>query len=194
MNEKLVDIHKIFYEPERKGYLVVLKSFEDEKSLDILVGTKAAKEIALAKEGVNFPRPSTHELLLDMIDNFEIQLNKIIITDYKSSTFFAKIILSNRNYGDVIIDSRPSDAIILSLRSDAPLYVNENILNMRIESPVVEGNIKQSNYDEPYFYSNSELMLKKLNQNLEKAIEFEEYEKAAKLRDEIDKLKKNINA
>ena len=193
MNEKLVNINKISYDPERKGYLVTLESFEGSESLQILIGTKAAKQIALAKEGVNFPRPSTHELLLDMIGNFEIKIKKIIITDYKSSTFFAKIMLFNHNYGEIIIDSRPSDAIILSLRSNAPLYVNKSVLSANIKADSLDNNIEQLDY-ESRLYSNTELMLRKLNQNLEKAIEFEEYEKAAKLRDEIINLKKNIKA
>ena len=193
MNEKLVNINKISYDPDRKGYLVMLQSFEDNESLQILVGTKAAKQIALAKEGVNFPRPSTHELLLDMIDNFEVKIKKIIITDYKSSTFFAKIMLFNHNYGEIIIDSRPSDAIILSLRSNAPLYVNKSVLSANIKADSIDNNIEQLDY-ESSVYSNTELMLRKLNQNLEKAIEFEEYEKAAKLRDEISNFKKNIKA
>ena len=193
MNEKLVNINKISYDPDRKGYLVMLQSFEDNESLQILVGTKAAKQIALAKEGVNFPRPSTHELLLDMIDNFEVKIKKIIITDYKSSTFFAKIMLFNHNYGEIIIDSRPSDAIILSLRSNAPLYVNKSVLSANIKADSLDNNIERLDY-ESSLYSNTELMLRKLNQNLEKAIEFEEYEKAAKLRDEISNLKKNIKA
>tara|TARA_B100000131_G_C18120965_1_gene612912 strand:- start:218 stop:811 length:594 start_codon:yes stop_codon:yes gene_type:complete len=195
MIEKLVNIDKISYDPGRKGYLVVLKTSDQNKSLEILVGTKAAKEIALAKEGVNFPRPSTHELLLDIIDNFEVKLKKIVITDYKSSTFFAKIVLFNHNYGEVVVDSRPSDAIILSLRANAPLYINNDIIGVPIAEPETE---KDSNYldldNTSNIYSNTVLMLKKLNQNLEKAIEFEEYEKAAKLRDKINNLKKDVKA
>ena len=193
MIEKLVNINKISYDPEGKGYLVMLKSSKSNEFLQILVGTKAAKEIALAKEGVNFPRPSTHELLIDMIDNFEIKIKKIVITNYKSSTFFAKIVFFNHNYGEIVIDSRPSDAIILSLRSSSPLYMNKDLFKTVIVTDSKESNIESLD-SKPHIYINNELMLKKLNQNLSKAIEFEEYEKAAKLRDEIDDFKKNINA
>ena len=105
MIEIPISINKISYDPEQKGYLVTLKSLESESFLNILVGTKAAKEISLAKEGVTFPRPSTHELFIDTIDNFEIKIKKIIITEYKMSTFFAKIVLYNRNYGEIVIDA-----------------------------------------------------------------------------------------
>tara|TARA_Y100000768_G_scaffold328148_1_gene266010 strand:- start:3119 stop:3694 length:576 start_codon:yes stop_codon:yes gene_type:complete len=190
MFEIPVNIDKISYDPTQKGYLVSLKSIESEHFLNILVGTKAAKEISLAKEGVTFPRPSTHELFVDIIDNFEIKIKKIIITEYKLSTFFAKIVFFNRNYGEVVIDGRPSDAITLSLRSNCHLYVNEDLFNMSISN-------KKNNLDkiesDSEVYENNDLMLKKLNQNLDKAIEFEEYEKAAKLRDEINSLKKNTS-
>ncbi len=194
MNEVLVNINKISYDPDQKGYQVLLKSTDSNDILSILIGTKAAKEISLAKEGVSFPRPSTHELLIDMIDNFEIKIKKIIVTDYKSSTFFSKIIFFNRNYGEIIVDSRPSDAIILSLRSNAPLYINKDLFNLAISFDANKNDSKLLESDPNSRYANDELMLKKLNQNLDKAIEFEEYEKAAKLRDEINNFKKNINS
>ncbi len=94
-----------------------------------------------------------------------------------------------------MVDSRPSDAIILSLRANAPLYINNDIIGVPIAEPETE---KDSNYldldNTSNIYSNTVLMLKKLNQNLEKAIEFEEYEKAAKLRDKINNLKKDVKA
>ena len=127
MNMKLVNIGKISYDPNSKGYLIILESYEDSHSLRIIVRTEDAKQISLAKEGIQLPRPSTHDLLLDIIENFEIKFKKIIITDYRLSTYFAIIILYNINLGEIIIDSRPSDAIILSLRSPVlspPLTAN----------------------------------------------------------------------
>lgn len=192
MIEIPISINKISYDPEQKGYLVTLKSLESESFLNILVGTKAAKEISLAKEGVTFPRPSTHELFIDTIDNFEIKIKKIIITEYKMSTFFAKIVLYNRNYGEIVIDGRPSDAITLSLRSNCPLFVNETLFNLKTSNNIQnESNVLESNSES---YENNVLILKKLNQNLDKAIEFEEYEKAAKLRDEIKSLKNDSSS
>ena len=77
----LIDIDKISYDPNTKGYLVMLRSFEDNDCLEILVNTKNAKQISLAKEGINLPRPSSHDLLLDIIDRFNIKLKKIIINE-----------------------------------------------------------------------------------------------------------------
>ena len=76
---RLVDIDKISYDPQTKGYLVTLQSYQDEDCLDIIVGAKDAKQISLAKEGVNLPRPSTHDMLLDIIESFDIKFKKSIL-------------------------------------------------------------------------------------------------------------------
>ena len=184
MNMVLVDIDKISYDPNSKGYLVMLKSFENDDYLEILVNTKDAKQISLAKEGINLPRPSSHDLLLDIIGRFNAKLKKIIITDYKTSTYYAKIILHNINSGEIGIDCRPSDAIVLSLRSSCPLYINKKILS----------NILSENKEEFDNEENAEILLKNLNKALDKAIMLEEYETAAKLRDQINDLLKDVTA
>ena len=193
MSMKLVDIDKISYDPQTKGYLVTLQSYQDEDYLDIIVGAKDAKQISLAKEGVNLPRPSTHDLLLDIIESFDIKFKKIIITDYKSSTFLSKIILYNVNIGEIVIDSRPSDSIVLSLRSGCPLYVNNKMFKESIKAP--EDKIMTlhtaTNNNQKTISTNPEVLLKNLTQALDKAILSEDYEIAAKLRDQINDLSKD---
>ena len=80
---ELVDIKKISHDPRSIGYLVTLKSFKSSDFMDILVGTKDAKQISLAKEGISLPRPSTHDLLLNIIDSFNIKIKNFNITEYK---------------------------------------------------------------------------------------------------------------
>lgn len=193
MNMQLVDIDKISYDPQTKGYLVTLQSYQDEDSLDIIVGAKDAKQISLAKEGVNLPRPSTHDLLLDIIESFDIKFKKIIITDYKSSTFLSKIILYNVNIGEIIIDSRPSDAIVLSLRSGCPLYVNNKMFKDSIKASKDKIMTLHTTVDnnQQSISANPEAILKNLTQALDKAILSEDYEIAAKLRDKINDLSKD---
>ena len=162
---------------------------EDNHYLEILVSTKDAKQISLAKEGVNLPRPSTHDLLLDIINNFDVKLKKIIITDYKGSTYYAKLVLYNINFGEIVIDSRPSDAIVLSLRSNSPLYVNKKLLSDLFN---VDNKSQKDNHDilerEDH---NVDALLDNLNKALNKAVMVEEYETAAKLRDKINSLTKD---
>ena len=186
----LVDINKISYDPSSKGYLVTLKAFEDNNYLEILISTKDAKQISLAKEGVHLPRPSTHDLLLDIINNFDIKLKKIIITDYKGSTYYAKLILYNTNLGEIVIDARPSDAIVLSLRSNSPLYVNKNLL---ADSVSISHKAEEQIFDDTQDNEeeNIDVLLENLNKALNKAVMVEEYETAAKLRDKINSLTKD---
>ena len=190
---QLVDIDKISYDPQTKGYLVTLQSYQDEDFLDIIVGAKDAKQISLAKEGVNLPRPSTHDLLLDIIESFDIKFKKIIITDYKSSTFLSKIILYNVNIGEIIIDSRPSDAIVLSLRSGCPLYVNNKMFKDSIKASKDKIMTLHATADnnQKSISANPETLLKNLSQALDKAILSEDYEIAAKLRDQINDISKD---
>ena len=186
----LVNINKISYDPNSKGYLVMLKALEDNNCLEILISTKDAKQISLAKEGVNLPRPSTHDLLLDIINSFDIKLKKIIITDYKGSTYYAKLLLYNTNLGEIVIDSRPSDAIVLSLRSNSPLYINKNLLALDLSSTddAYPQEILDSNDHED---DDIKVLLENLNKALNKAVMVEEYEAAAKLRDQINSLIKD---
>ena len=189
MNMKLVNIGRISYDSNSKGYLVCLESYEDKKFLEIIVGTEDAKQISLAKEGVMLPRPSTHNLLLNIIDSFDIKFKKIIITDYRLSTFFAKIIFYNINLGEISVDSRPSDAIVLSLQSNCPIYVNDIIFNKTISKS--EQTVELSDpSNKTAVISDNQSILDNLNAALSDAIGKEEYEVAAKLRDKINDLSK----
>jgi len=179
----LAQIKKISYDPESKGYLVEIVTSNDNETLKILVSTKDAKQISLAKEGVNLPRPSTHDLLLDFINSFDVKLKKIIISDFKLSTFYAKIVLYNHNLGEVVMDSRPSDAIVMSLKSNCPLYISSDIFT-KIISKKPDLNFRESQH-----FNQNEMLLEKLNDALDKAVFSEEYETAAKIRDQINEIK-----
>ena len=175
---KISHIEKISYDPKSKGYLVEVCTKKENKILKIIVSTKDAKQISLAKEGVILPRPSTHDLLLDLINVFDIKLKKVIISDFKLSTFYAKIVFYSHRAGEFVIDSRPSDAMVLSLKSNCPIYISNDIFSKIVSNKV---NIDSSS-NEP----NVEKLLSKLSISLNEAISSEEYETAAKIRDKIN--------
>lgn len=178
----LAQIEKISYDPESKGYLVEISTSNNNETLRILVSTKDAKQISLAKEGVNLPRPSTHDLLLDFVNSFDIKLKKVIISDFKLSTFYAKIVLFSHRLGQVVMDSRPSDAIVLSLKSNCPIYISSDVFTkISTKSDI--------NFKDSQHFDQSEKLLEKLNYALEKAVFSEEYETAAKIRDQINEIK-----
>ncbi len=108
--------------------VVILKERMAERYLPIWIGPAEADAIAVKLQDVNVPRPLTHDLLSSVIDNLGATVNSIIVNDLKNDTFYAKIIL-NVDGGVIEVDSRPSDALALAVRVEAPIYVDETVLD-----------------------------------------------------------------
>lgn len=104
------------------NFLVLLMDDEEKKVLPISIGPLEAQAIALVLQGELPPRPMTHDLLKTVCENLEGQIDKIVITDIIDSTFYAEIYLQ-KNGETLILDSRPSDAIALALRCQAPIFM-----------------------------------------------------------------------
>lgn len=108
--------------------VVILKEKESERYLPIWIGPSEADAIAVKLQGVNLPRPMTHDLLGNVIEQLGARVNSIIVNDLKNDTFFAKIILSVDG-GEMEIDCRPSDAMALAVRVNVPIYADESVLD-----------------------------------------------------------------
>jgi len=108
--------------------VVILKEKLAERYLPIWIGPAEADAIAVKLQGVSVPRPLTHDLLSSVIDCLGASIHSIIVSDLKNDTFYAKIIL-NVNGGQIEVDSRPSDALALAVRTGAPIYVEEEVLD-----------------------------------------------------------------
>ena len=108
--------------------VVILKEKTAKRYLPIWIGPSEADAIAVKLQGVTVPRPLTHDLLGSVIDSLGGALDSIIVSDLKSDTFYAKIIL-NVDGQQVEIDSRPSDALALAVRTDAPIFAEEAVLD-----------------------------------------------------------------
>jgi bifunctional DNase/RNase len=108
--------------------VVILKEKLAKRYLPIWIGPAEADAIAVKLQGVNVPRPLTHDLLSSVIDSLGAGIDSIIVSDLKSDTFYAKIILSV-NGEQMEIDSRPSDALALAVRTDAPIFAEEAVLD-----------------------------------------------------------------
>jgi bifunctional DNase/RNase len=108
--------------------VVILKEKITDRYLPIWIGANEADAIAIKLQGVSVPRPLTHDLLNSVVDALGATVNSIVVTDLKNDTFFAKIIL-NIDSKQMEIDSRPSDAIALAVRVDAPIYAEEGVLD-----------------------------------------------------------------
>ncbi len=120
-------VRGIALDPITNMPIVILKDPEDRRALPIWVGIFEANAIALELEKVSTPRPMTHDLLKNILDGLGITVQQITVNDLKENTFYATIDL-NYNGRVVSIDSRPSDAIAIALRTNAPIFVAENVV------------------------------------------------------------------
>ncbi len=108
--------------------IVILKDLEEERALPIWVGIFEANAIGLEMESVPTPRPMTHDLIKNILEGIDANVSRIVVSDLKDNTFYAEIFLF-LNGNEVSVDSRPSDAIALALRADAPIFVAKKVLD-----------------------------------------------------------------
>ena len=107
--------------------VVILKEKVAERYLPIWIGPAEADAIAVTLQGVNVPRPLTHDLLCSVIDSLGAKVNSIIVSDLKNDTFYARIVL-DVDGEQLDVDSRPSDALALAVRTQVPIYTEEAVL------------------------------------------------------------------
>jgi bifunctional DNase/RNase len=127
-----MSIKGLMLDPVSNSPIVVLKDEEEKFFLPIWVGIFEANAIALQLENVSTPRPMTHDLLKSAIAQLDARVTRIVINDLRDSTFFAQIrVTVTRSGADTMLelDARPSDAIALALRTEAPIYVAQSVLD-----------------------------------------------------------------
>jgi len=120
-------------DPQSNMPIVVLKDINNETTLPIWIGLLEATAIATELEQIQFPRPMTHDLIRSLFDHLSVKVEKIEVCDLKNNTYYALIYIRS---GDRIstIDSRPSDAIAIALRTNAPIYVNDEVITKYLKS------------------------------------------------------------
>jgi bifunctional DNase/RNase len=114
-------------DPLTNSPIVILKEVDGDRTLPIWIGLLEATAIASELEGIKFSRPMTHDLLKTIIDRIDIEVNKIEVCDLKNNTYYALIHLNHKGK-EISIDARPSDALALSLRMGAPIFVSEEVI------------------------------------------------------------------
>ena len=188
-------INGISYSQTQNGaYALILSEIEGERKLPIVIGTNEAQSIAIAIEKeIKPPRPLTHDLFKNFCVRFDIKIKKVIIHKLIDGVFYSSVICE-RDGIEEIIDSRSSDAIALAIRFEAPIYTYENILEkagvvIKVEKEIDEKSLlKELFSDENSGVENSDLKektTKELEELLKIAVQNENYESAAKIRDEI---------
>jgi len=192
-----LNIKGISYSQTQSGaYALVLNEVDGSRTLPIVIGAFEAQSIAIALEKeIKPPRPLTHDLFKSFADRFQIIIKQVIIHKLVDGVFYSSLICERDNIEE-IIDTRTSDAIALATRFNAPIFTYENILDkagiyLKIKDELIskkeqlpldeliEDTVEESSY--------SKDSLKQLNEKLNKAVQNEDYELAAKIRDEINK-------
>ncbi len=197
MHKIQCDILGLSSSPSTGGaYAILLKEVNGNRRLPIIIGAFEAQAIALELEGIKPPRPLTHDLFKQVIDNLGASIVEVIIDELRENTFYAKILLEISGLTNEI-DGRPSDAIALAVRAQAPIFVAETVMDSAAFIPSEEGEDeiytkdKEEELKEEKTPKTKEAKLAALQNKLREAIEAEEYERAAKLRDDIKKLTSN---
>ncbi|WP_031426308.1 bifunctional nuclease family protein [Flavimarina sp. Hel_I_48] len=197
-----MNIKGISYSQTQNGaYALILNEIDGERKLPIVIGAFEAQSIAIALEKeIRPPRPLTHDLFKNFADRFDVVIKQVIIHKLVDGVFYSSLICE-REGKEETIDARTSDAISLALRFDAPIFTYKNILDkagiflktkeqsettdekedIMVDDLVqeTEGSGSKGNF--------ANLPLQELNNMLDKAVAHEDYEAAAKIRDEISK-------
>jgi bifunctional DNase/RNase len=174
------------------NYAVVLGELTGNRRLPIVIGGFEAQAIAVAMERMTPNRPLTHDLFKNTLDTFDINLKEVIINNLLDGIFYAQLVCE-REGQEFIIDSRTSDAIAMSVRFKSPLYTYDFIMEQAgvvlEDDDTMKKSAKSIITEEAKPDSFDQYSVKALNQMLTDVLEEEDYEKAAKIRDEINKRK-----
>jgi len=184
------------------SFALVLGEELGNRRLPIIIGMFEAQAIAIEMEKIISSRPMTHDLFKSFAQSFEIDIHEIIISDLKEGVFFARIICSFKDSSNYVeLDARPSDAVAIALRFNAPIFAFESVLREagielnEEDEPATPGKRKRAKAkasgkksekggEEEKLASATEAQLKSMMEN---AIAKEDYEKAARIRDELNR-------
>ena len=172
-----VKIQKISYHHPNRSYAVILKEIEGNRKLPVLVGAFEAQSIAMAMEFMETPRPLTHDLIVNLINGIDGKLSSVKITKLEGGIFYSILDIDCDDIGHREIDSRPSDALAIAIRMHSPILVADEVMK---EGILLEDELDEEIQNEP------EIQL--LENQLQKAIDKEDYEIAAKIRDKIKEI------
>jgi len=180
------------------SFALVLGEREGNRRLPIIIGMFEAQSIAIQIEKINPNRPLTHDLFKSFAEEMDVRVTEILISDLKEGVFYSKIVCTNGNK-EFELDARPSDAIAIGLRFGVPIYTVESVLS---EAGIILSDLEEEeeeNEDMAIKSSSSatssgakseplhQTSVDELNKMLNEALEKEDYEKAAKIRDELNK-------
>lgn len=188
------------------AFALILREKDGTRSLPIIIGPFEAQSIALVLEGLSTPRPLTHDLMRNLLEELNAKIEEVYINDLRDGTFYARIIFDDP---PIDVDARPSDAVALALRCQVPIFVNSEILDQaginfgertrdfeeKSEEDIFgrseEEEEEEFDFTKRFEREKPKSKIERLQEELEKAIKEENYELAAKIRDELKKILKS---
>ncbi len=207
MKKIRLDIVGLSYSQTQTGaYALVLAEAEGNRRLPIIIGNFEAQAIAVMLENMIPTRPLTHDLFKNFADAFQIDVSEVLIYNLKEGIFYAKMVCSDGNQ-TIEIDARTSDAVAMAVRFNCPIYTFESILS-QAGVALDESEMPEGEKSKPTAKSSSEkkkasststassgsefagLTVEQLQESLTRALEDEAYERASRIRDEMNKRKK----
>ena len=143
-----VNIFSLVAVAETRQYLITLEEVSGTRLMPIWIGPSEGMAIAAVLAKTEFPRPLTHDLVINILKDLDAEIEGVVITDLKESTFYAAILLKTKD-GQRQIDARPSDSIAIALRADAPIYIEDRVFDKcpRIEKPITQEEVEKFKAD-----------------------------------------------
>jgi len=166
-----------------KGNAVLVKPIGSERAVPIFIGQLEAQSILIGLGNVPMPRPLTHDLFITMMEKLNATIERVDITELRDGTFYARIVLK-QGLKKIVIDSRPSDALGITARIHCPLYIAEAI----VEEAGIAINLITEQDPSAEMPDPAEIEKTRLEEELQRAVEDENYEEAARIRDKINQL------
>lgn len=173
------------------AYALILEEENGNRRIPVIIGAAEAQSIAIAIEKLEPPRPLTHDLFLNFAKAYNIKLIEVMIYRFEDGIFYSELLFDNGTSKQTI-DSRTSDAIALALRSDAPIYANESVLDVAgitvdpmQEDAEDDAPEKPAAKPQPVSYTLQDLSKNELKEELQEALKKENYEYASQIRDEL---------
>lgn len=191
MNRKELKILGLSYSDNQEGsYILVLSQCDGMTKLPIIIKPNDAQRIALEVEGIKGKRPQVHDLFKNMTNSFGIDIQEVYIHSVLEGIFYTKL-LSNNGIDDVEIEANIGDAVILSLIYQCPIFASDDVMSSAGVLINDDGSpITDTEVEEVRIERKSKVSIENLEKMLEEAIEKEEFEIAAQVRDRIKELKK----
>lgn len=198
MKKVKLNIVGMSYSQSSSGaYALILGVSGENRRLPIIIGGFEAQAIAIELEKMKPSRPLTHDLFKSFADHFGIQIQEVVINKFEEGIFFSKLVCKTEGMRTEI-DSRTSDAVALAIRFDCPIYAYQDIIDEAAIDMDVDQKTDESAEDKPKEKDDEGVgkyegfLVEELEDMLKKAVADEKYEEASRIRDEINKRKKNL--